>query len=325
MTSTVYYYSEDDKVYIIKHSDKEYMTEAELVNSVGIQITVQQEMNFAPEVTDFFMCDGKPKQCVIVMKKVGTTSYKDRMTRLIKELKHVDKIDQKCVKIYENIMHFYSAIKLCNYMMNYQLGIIHGDLHRGNIQLDIDAESNISKIYYIDFDYSIRLYEEARKIDSLKGIERLNFINYVNHLANKNNLHVSKMILDYCNELMTALSLYNCPFSTPLAMSNSIKITNSDDIQSVLQRIFKNYVFTSRNPLCGLLVLMMYIYDDMYSSYVTAPYQFGHKDYIYNDTSNVKQYVQNGMKSTWKKFDDVYGLNYHMDENYDKLLPKMNV
>jgi len=322
MTSTVYYYRGDSKLNIIKHSDKEYMTEQELIDSVGVQMIINKELNMAPEVVDFFMCDNKPKQCVLVMEKVGIISLKDHMKIIMERLVTIDKINPVCLKIYENILHFYTAIKWCNYVMNYQLGIIHGDLHCGNIQLDLSDETTISKIYYIDFDFSKWIYRELDKIALKHGTEKLNLINYYNNIANRNNLHVCKMILDYCNELMMRLTLYNCPFGTPLEAQNSIKITNSDDIQSSLQKIYRHYTFTSRNPICGLLVLLMNIYDLMYEQFVVAPFIMGQSNYLHNNPVTIQSHIESEMSKVWNNFTQIYGINYEIDTNYKKLVPK---
>jgi hypothetical protein len=297
MTSTVYSYVENKNAYIIKHSDKEYMSESELINSVGIQIAVNKMLNLAPEVIDFFICDGKTRQCVTIMKLIGSISYFDHMKHIIKSIKRIDKIDAKCTDIYKNILHFYSSIKLCNYIMNYQMGIVHGDLHRGNIQLDVDEQFNISKIYYIDFDYSTQIYDEYETLSHLKGIDRLNFISRYNNLINKNNLHISKMVLDYCNELMTTLSLYSSPFGTPLTMPNSIKITSSDDIHATLYHITHHFSFKNSNPTCGLLILLMLIYDNMYVQYTIAPFLIGKTTYFYPDAKTARISILDEMKN----------------------------
>lgn len=330
MNSTVYSHRDGETVYIIKHVDKGATSKSELISSVSTQMVVQKEMNMAPEVIDFFMCDSN--HCVIVMKMVGIISYKDHMKSLIKKLNPVDRDIQEIkqdlvsgqdVSICANLLRFYSAMKLSNYVMNYQLGVIHGDLHRGNIQLDLDENSMISRIFYIDFEYSSLIYDEHNIYDvikTLKGIQLLNFINNYNLLVNKNNLHMCKMILDYCNQIITTLSIFIAPFGTPMAFPRSIKITTSDDIRSAIDNIIHHNYFNT--PLCKLLVLLLCIYDEMYVSYVTAPFNMLRGFLPYEDPKNIRSTIRSEMHRVWDRMCNIYNCKYVIDDKYEQLLPR---
>ena len=117
------------------------------------------------------------------------------------------------------------------------MGIIHGDLHHQNIQLDLDPTNlrKISRLYYIDFDFSTWIYKEPeRPVTEPSKIRHLNRIQRVNRLVNQNILHVCKMIPDHCNQLITQLNLYIGPFGTPMTTSESLKVTSSNDIRGAL-------------------------------------------------------------------------------------------
>lgn len=319
MTSVVYSYDNGHIINVIKHSDKNYMNEQQLIESVGIQMVIHDQMKMAPETTDFFLCHNNPKQYVLVMTRVGATSFKNYMNKTITNLEH-GKIDVTCIKVCENLLHFYSALKLSNYIMNYRIGVIHGDLHHGNIQVDV-TDGLISKIYYIDFDFSTWIFKELEKLKDMGNIDKLNYMNYFNGISNKNNLHTSKMILDHCNKIMTTLNLYYCPFGTPMTSLDNISITNAETITSTIHNIQSQYVFTSGNPLAYLLILLLLIYRHMFMNSVIAPYTIGYKPYIYNDVDQAFKSITSEMTTVWQEFVEITGISTNLTNTFSQLLP----
>ena len=98
-------------------------------------------------------------------------------------------------------------------------------------------------------------------------------------------------------------------------MNNSIKITNSDDIQASLQKIRRHYVFTSHQPLCGLLVLLM----TMFAQFAIAPLVVDLKKYIYDETAPVKEHIRKNLTDVWSNFAKTYELTNTIDQIYEKL------